>query len=139
MRRIAAILPAAGLGTRMGAERPKQFLELDGEPIFIHTLRRIASCPLVTEIIVATRADVVATLDKRIQTEKFAQPVRVVRGGDSRQESVAQALRRCQTTRKSCWFTTLCGPLLRASRSPGLSKKRAAARLRYWAFPRWTR
>jgi 2-C-methyl-D-erythritol 4-phosphate cytidylyltransferase len=93
MNRIAAILPAAGLGTRMGAETPKQFLELDGEPIFIHTLRRIASCPLVTDIIVATRADVVATLDKRIQTEKFAQSVRVVRGGDSRQESVAQALR----------------------------------------------
>jgi len=93
MRRIAAILPAAGLGTRMGAETPKQFLELDGEPIFIHTLRRIASCSLVTDIIVATRADVVATLDKRIQTEKFTQSVRVVRGGDSRQESVAQALR----------------------------------------------
>jgi 2-C-methyl-D-erythritol 4-phosphate cytidylyltransferase len=93
MNRIAAILPAAGLGTRMGAETPKQFLELDGEPIFIHTLRRIASCPLVTDIIVATRADVVATLDKRIQTEKLAQSVRVVRGGDSRQESVAQALR----------------------------------------------
>jgi 2-C-methyl-D-erythritol 4-phosphate cytidylyltransferase len=93
MSRIAAILPAAGLGTRMGAERPKQFLELDGEPIFIHTLRRIASCPLVTDIVVATRADVVATLEKRIRAEKFTQSVRVVRGGDSRQESVAQALR----------------------------------------------
>jgi 2-C-methyl-D-erythritol 4-phosphate cytidylyltransferase len=93
MSRIAAILPAAGLGTRMGAETPKQFLELGGVPIFIHTLRRIASCPLVTDIFVATRADAVAALDRRIQTEKFAQPVRVVRGGDSRQESVAQALR----------------------------------------------
>jgi 2-C-methyl-D-erythritol 4-phosphate cytidylyltransferase len=93
MIRIAAILPAAGLGTRMGAETPKQFLELDGEPIFIHTLRRIASCPLVTDIIVATRSDVLATLEKRIRGEKFAQSVRVVRGGDSRQESVAAALR----------------------------------------------
>lgn len=93
MSRIAAILPAAGLGTRMGAETPKQFLELEGEPIFIHTLRRIASSPLVTDIIVATRADVVATLEKRVRGEKFTQPVRVVRGGDSRQESVAQALR----------------------------------------------
>jgi 2-C-methyl-D-erythritol 4-phosphate cytidylyltransferase len=93
MIRIAAILPAAGLGTRMGAETPKQFLELDGEPIFIHTIRRIASCPLVTDIIVATRSDVLATLEKRIRGEKFAQSVRVVRGGDSRQESVAAALR----------------------------------------------
>src|SRR4030081_2374449 len=92
MNRIAAILPAAGLGTRMGAETPKQFLELDGVPIVILSLRRIASCDLVTDIIVATRGDEVGRLDERIRAEKFKQNVRVVRGGDSRQESVAQAL-----------------------------------------------
>jgi 2-C-methyl-D-erythritol 4-phosphate cytidylyltransferase len=92
MSRIAAILPAAGLGTRMGAETPKQFLELEGTPIVVHSVRRIASCPLVTDIIVATRADVVAWLDERLQAEKLKQTVRVIRGGDSRQESVAQAL-----------------------------------------------
>jgi 2-C-methyl-D-erythritol 4-phosphate cytidylyltransferase len=93
MNRIAAILPAAGLGTRMGAETPKQFLELDGTPIVIHSLRRIASCPLVTDIIVATRADEVTRLRERITEEKFKQAVRVVKGGDSRQDSVAEALR----------------------------------------------
>jgi 2-C-methyl-D-erythritol 4-phosphate cytidylyltransferase len=92
MSRIAAILPAAGLGTRMGAETPKQFLELDGVPIVILSLRRIASCDLITEIIVATRADGIAKLEARISVEKFKQKVRVVRGGDSRQESVAAAL-----------------------------------------------
>ncbi|OLB86860.1 MAG: hypothetical protein AUI12_08015 [Acidobacteria bacterium 13_2_20CM_2_57_6] len=51
MSRIAAILPAAGMGTRMGAETPKQFLELDGTPIVILSLRRIAACPQVTDII----------------------------------------------------------------------------------------
>jgi 2-C-methyl-D-erythritol 4-phosphate cytidylyltransferase len=92
MGRIAAILPAAGLGTRMGAETPKQFLELSGVPIVILSLRRIASCELITEIILSTRADVVAKLEERIGTEKLKQRVRVVRGGDSRQESVARAL-----------------------------------------------
>ena len=92
MNRIAAILPAAGLGTRMGAETPKQFLELDGVPIVILSLRRIASCNLVTDIIVATRGDEVARLEERIRAEKFKQSVRVVRGGDSRQDSVALAL-----------------------------------------------
>ena len=92
MHRIAAILPAAGMGTRMGAETPKQFLELDGTPIVIHSLRRIASCALVTDIIVATRADEVARLEERIAKEKFKQTVRVVKGGDSRQDSVAAAL-----------------------------------------------
>ena len=92
MNRIAAILPAAGLGTRMGAETPKQFLELDGAPIAILSLRRIASCELVTDIIVATRADNVAQLSERIAQEKFKQKVQVGRGGDSRQDSVAHAL-----------------------------------------------
>src|ERR1700693_3155108 len=92
MSRIAAILPAAGLGTRMGAETPKQFLELDGVPIVILSLRSIASCELVTDIIVATRGDGVARLEERIRQETFKQKVRVVRGGDSRQDSVAQAL-----------------------------------------------
>lgn len=92
MNRIVAILPAAGLGTRMGAETPKQFLELDGVPIVLWSLRRIASCELVTDIIIATRADEVARLEDRVRGEKFKQSVSVVRGGDSRQDSVANAL-----------------------------------------------
>jgi 2-C-methyl-D-erythritol 4-phosphate cytidylyltransferase len=92
MNRIAAILPAAGLGTRMGADTPKQFLELDGVPIVILSVRRIAACDLVTDIIVATRGDGIARLEEQIRAEKFKQKVRVVRGGDSRQESVARAL-----------------------------------------------
>jgi 2-C-methyl-D-erythritol 4-phosphate cytidylyltransferase len=93
MNQITAILPAAGLGTRMGAETPKQFLELDGVPIAILSLRRIAACPLVTHIIVATRPDVVEKLESRIRQENFKQPVRVIPGADSRQGSVAEALK----------------------------------------------
>jgi 2-C-methyl-D-erythritol 4-phosphate cytidylyltransferase len=92
MTRIAAILPAAGMGTRMGADTPKQFLELDGAPIVILSLRRIASCAEITDIFVATRADEVGWLEERIRGENFKQKVRVVRGGDSRQDSVAAAL-----------------------------------------------
>jgi 2-C-methyl-D-erythritol 4-phosphate cytidylyltransferase len=92
MKNIVAILPAAGLGTRMGAGAPKQFLELDGVPILVLTLRRIASCPLITSIIVATRGDEIPRLEALIQKEKVSQPIRVVKGGDTRQESVGQAL-----------------------------------------------
>ena len=67
MSQITAILPAAGLGTRMGHETPKQFLELDGVPIVILSLRRVASCPLITHIIVATRAEEIERLDVRIR------------------------------------------------------------------------
>ena len=77
----------------MGADTPKQFLELDGVPIAILSVRRIASCPLVTQIIVATRQDGIEKLEARLRQEKFKQPVRVIKGGDSRQESVAAALK----------------------------------------------
>ena len=93
MKPIAAILPAAGLGTRMGAETPKQFLELEGTPILIHSVRRLASCAQITDIILATRPDGVAMLEEKLRGEHLRQKVRVVRGGDSRQESVANALR----------------------------------------------
>ena len=93
MGQITAILPAAGLGTRMGHDTPKQFLELEGVPIVILSLRRIASCPLISCIIVATRAEEIERLDARIRQEKFQQPIRVVKGGDTRQASVAEALR----------------------------------------------
>lgn len=90
--RIVAILPAAGLGTRMGAETPKQFLELGGIPLVIFTLRRLATCPAITHFYVATLPEEVAPLEKRVGQEKFGRPVRVLRGGATRQESVARAL-----------------------------------------------
>jgi 2-C-methyl-D-erythritol 4-phosphate cytidylyltransferase len=92
MSRIAAILPAAGLGTRMGADVPKQFLELDGAPLVIFTLRRLAACEAITDFYIATRADEVASLAERAARENAGRPVRVVRGGATRQDSVAAAL-----------------------------------------------
>jgi len=92
MNRVVAILPAAGMGTRMGADQPKQFLELDGVPIVIFTLRRLAACAQISEFLIATRAEDVETLTKRAAAEKLSQPVRVIRGGGTRQESVARAL-----------------------------------------------
>jgi 2-C-methyl-D-erythritol 4-phosphate cytidylyltransferase len=96
--RIAVILPAAGLGTRMGkssAEKSgtsrKQFMLLDGSPILIHTIRKFAASDRVTEILVAVRADDREWVESMIQKE-FGRKVRVVEGGDSRQESVQKAL-----------------------------------------------
>ena len=89
---ITAILPAAGLGTRMGAETPKQFLELNGVPVLIFTLRRLAACPAITDFVIATRAEEVESVAARVAKENLGRPVRVVRGGDTRQDSVANAL-----------------------------------------------
>ena len=90
--RVTAILPAAGLGTRMGAETPKQFLSLDGVPVLLFTLRRLAACPAITEFIIATRAEEMDSVASSAASANLGRPVRVVRGGDARQDSVANAL-----------------------------------------------
>lgn len=92
MNRVTAVLPAAGLGTRMGADTPKQFLSLDGVPVLLFTLRRLAACPAITDFIIATRAEDVDSVSASAAAEKLGRKVCVVRGGDSRQDSVANAL-----------------------------------------------
>src|SRR6202050_530647 len=92
MSRIAAIIPAAGLGTRMGAETPKQFLELDGMPLVIFALRRLAACAEITDFFIATRADDIVSLQDKVGKAALGRPARVVHGGDTRQQSVANAL-----------------------------------------------
>src|ERR1700758_2245193 len=98
MSRIAAIVPAAGLGTRMGAETPKQFLELDGMPLILFTLRRLAACSAISEFFISARADDIVSLQDTVAKAGLGRPARVVHGGDTRQQSVANALAQVDPT-----------------------------------------
>ena len=89
---VFAILPAAGLGTRMAGPRPKQFMELDGLPILIHSLRAFAAAPRVDRIVVAVRRSEMERVKGQVSDHGFAGRVQVVEGGDNRQESVAHGL-----------------------------------------------
>jgi 2-C-methyl-D-erythritol 4-phosphate cytidylyltransferase len=97
--KVAVILPAAGLGTRMGhnaAEKTgtsrKQFMLLDGSPILLHTIRKFVASPLVDEIVVALRSDDLGWVGELLRKESLGKPVRLVQGGESRQASVQNAL-----------------------------------------------
>jgi 2-C-methyl-D-erythritol 4-phosphate cytidylyltransferase len=97
--KVSVIIPAAGLGTRMGRAVPekagtsrKQFMLLEGSPILLHTIRKFAASPDVSEIVVALRAEEIEWVNDLLQAEAFGKPVRVVEGGDSRQASVENAL-----------------------------------------------
>jgi len=70
----------------------KQFMLLDGSPILLHTIRKFVSSPDVTEIVVALRAEDMDWVRELLRAEKSGKPVRLVEGGDSRQESVEHAL-----------------------------------------------
>jgi 2-C-methyl-D-erythritol 4-phosphate cytidylyltransferase len=93
---LFVIVPAAGVGTRMAAAQPKQFLELNGLPILIHSLRAFAAVQRVATIYVAVRANEMERVTGQIADHAaefgFAGRVHVVEGGDNRQESVAHAL-----------------------------------------------
>jgi 2-C-methyl-D-erythritol 4-phosphate cytidylyltransferase len=93
---VFVILPAAGVGTRMAGPQPKQFLALNGLPILIHSLRAFAAVPRVTAIYVAVRSTEIDRVEAQIAEHAaehgFAGRVRVVEGGDNRQESVSNAL-----------------------------------------------
>jgi 2-C-methyl-D-erythritol 4-phosphate cytidylyltransferase len=89
---VFAILPAAGLGTRMAGPQPKQFLSLDGVPILIHSLRAFAEVRRVTSIWVAARKPEMERVEAQVAEYGFSSRVQVVEGGEKRQESVAHAL-----------------------------------------------
>ena len=94
--KVSVILPAAGLGTRMGRENSgtsrKQFMLLQGAPILVHTIRKFLRCPSVAEIVVALRREDMEWARGLVELERPSKPVRFVEGGDSRQHSVENAL-----------------------------------------------
>jgi len=94
--KVTVILPAAGLGTRMGREKSgtsrKQFMLLEGAPILIHTIRKFLRCPSVAEIVVALRAEDMDWARGLIHQEHPQKLVHVVEGGETRQQSVENAL-----------------------------------------------
>jgi 2-C-methyl-D-erythritol 4-phosphate cytidylyltransferase len=75
-----------------GTHSRKQFLQLEGVPILLHTIRKFARCAAVGEIVVALRGDDIAWVQDLLDAEQLAKPVCLVVGGDSRQQSVENAL-----------------------------------------------
>src|ERR1700722_15243957 len=104
--KVIVIIPAAGLGTRMGPmagarRKPtqqvpsKQFTELGGTPILLHTLRKFAAVDAVSEICIALRENEIAGFRARLGAEGkdiLKKKVELVVGGEHRQQSVEHAL-----------------------------------------------
>jgi len=83
---------AAKAGTAVKAAPSKQFAELAGAPILIHTLRKFVAAPRITEVYVALRLAEAGNFKLRLAQEGFAKLIHLVEGGEHRQQSVANAL-----------------------------------------------
>ena len=93
MERITAIVPAAGRGQRMGADRPKQYLPLGGRPVLWHVLARLEASPLVTDIVLVVRREDMDYCRHQLSASgDFAKIVALVSGGAERSESVYRGL-----------------------------------------------
>jgi len=87
-----AIVVAAGKGTRLGGDRPKQFLELGGVPVIIHTLRQFERSKQINEVITVLPAEDTAGFESVAQKFKLLKAQRVIAGGETRAQSVRNGL-----------------------------------------------
>ncbi len=87
-----ALIVAGGKGTRIKSKTPKQFLELNGLPILMHTLNAFYRYSSAINIILVLPADDFSTWEDLCQKHQFEKPVLLQQGGDSRFQSVKNGL-----------------------------------------------
>ncbi|NBI43759.1 2-C-methyl-D-erythritol 4-phosphate cytidylyltransferase [[Haemophilus] felis] len=90
VRHIVAIVPAAGVGSRMQADKPKQYLAIQGKTILEHTLSVLFTYPAIEKIILAVAPDdpYIATLSVLTHPK-----ITLVEGGENRADSVLNGLK----------------------------------------------
>jgi 2-C-methyl-D-erythritol 4-phosphate cytidylyltransferase len=88
----SAIIVAAGSGKRFGGKTPKQFLEILGKPLIIHTFQRFEACPEIDEIILVLPSTETAKFLQIAGKYNLKKLSKVVPGGNTRAESVRKGL-----------------------------------------------
>ncbi|MFZ4485113.1 MAG: 2-C-methyl-D-erythritol 4-phosphate cytidylyltransferase [Candidatus Nanopelagicales bacterium] len=92
-RRTAAIVPAAGRGERLGPGASKALRLLGGAPLLVHAVRALNASHAIDLIVVAAPVDQLDEVRGLLDQPDLSAEIEVVAGGESRQESVALALR----------------------------------------------
>jgi 2-C-methyl-D-erythritol 4-phosphate cytidylyltransferase len=88
-----AIIVAAGSGLRIGSDRPKQFLEIHGKPVIIHTLERFERCAAVDEVILVVPESDADTFGLVAESFSINKIKKIIAGGSTRAASVRNGLR----------------------------------------------
>lgn len=92
-RKTLAIVPAGGSGRRMGADVPKQYLSLAGQPILIHTLRALHDSPAIDEIFLVAPPEDRTLVETLLRQEgPFEKITRIIAGGLNRQDSTRNGI-----------------------------------------------
>ncbi len=92
-----AIVFAGGKGKRMGTEIPKQFLEINGKPILIHTLELFQYHEMIDKIYISTLKEYIPYVKKLNQMYGISKVSAVVDGGETAQDSIYNALKKAES------------------------------------------
>ncbi|MCB1024232.1 MAG: 2-C-methyl-D-erythritol 4-phosphate cytidylyltransferase [Acidobacteria bacterium] len=87
-----AIIVAAGSGKRFGSDIPKQFSDLHGKPLIVHTIESFERCESINEIVLVLSPDEINNFTERLGQFSFTKLARIVAGGKTRAESVLNGL-----------------------------------------------
>lgn len=89
---VTAIIPAAGQGTRMGADKNKLLLEVLGRPVLLWTLDAFEGCPIVDEVLVVANEQDIFSYREIIRENGYQKVKEIIRGGETRAESVYKGI-----------------------------------------------
>jgi 2-C-methyl-D-erythritol 4-phosphate cytidylyltransferase len=98
MVEVCALVPAGGIGTRLGHRVPKQFLRVSGVSILVATVRRLRRLPALSAVVVAAPEAYIVRTRRLLGAGGRRAPITVVPGGPTRQESVWRALQAAPAT-----------------------------------------
>lgn len=95
---IYACILAGGIGSRMGNEKPKQYINIGGKPIILHTIEKFCLCSEFEEILILCPRDWIeytkGLIQKHIASER---KIKVIEGGTTRNETIQNAIRYIET------------------------------------------
>lgn len=91
---IYAVIAAGGIGSRMGADKPKQYIEIDGKAIIVHTAERFLGNSRIHKVIILVPADWLEYTKDIFSGSN----VTVICGGDTRNETLMNAINYIEST-----------------------------------------
>ena len=91
-----AIIFAGGSGVRMGAGIPKQFLEINGKPILVHTLQLFQNHDMIDKIYLSVLEKYIPYVDELVKDFRLSKVCGIVAGGETGQDSIYNALKKAE-------------------------------------------
>ncbi len=118
--KTSVIIPAAGVGSRFGADIPKQFIEIDGAPVIVHTIRIFEMCPEVEHVVLPVHEEYINKMREMAIKYKLTKVREIIEGGETRQHSVLNGL---ETASAESSDIVLIHDAVRPLATPALVKK----------------